>query len=83
MVRPDRLTGVYKNMLHGVVALVFRCEVVEQKDTLSHEVDEVLWLLPAEIPERMDEAYAFRMLDALHEGAPSVRAHDGQVLLRD
>jgi hypothetical protein len=29
----------------------------------------------------MDEAYAVRLLDALHPGAPAVRAHDGIALL--
>ena len=28
VVEPDYLTGVYKNMRHGIVALVFRCHIV-------------------------------------------------------
>ena len=81
LIRPVQLSGVYKNMVRGIVALVFRCEVVEQEATVSDEVDEVRWLGPAEISERMEEAYAVRMLDALDDGRPSVRAHDGRALL--
>jgi hypothetical protein len=33
-----------------------------------------------EVAQRMDEAYATRLLDALQPGPPAVRAHDGLVL---
>lgn len=82
LVRPVKLTGVYKNMVRAIVALVFRCELVEREAAVSDEVSEIRWLPPAEIAERMDEAYAVRMLDALDEARPWVRAHDGRALLR-
>ncbi|HSH82609.1 MAG TPA: NUDIX hydrolase [Herpetosiphonaceae bacterium] len=82
LVRPLQLTGVYKNMVRGIVALVFRCEIVKRHVAVTTEVDEICWLAPAEIAERMDEAYAVRVLDALDDRRPSVRAHDGRVLLR-
>lgn len=82
LVRPLELTGVYKNMVRAIVALVFRCEVVEREAGLSDEVGEVRWLAPAEIAERMEEAYAVRLLDALGHEGPSVRAHDGRAVLR-
>ena len=83
LVRPVQLSGVYKNMVRGIVALVFRCEVVEQEATVSDEVDEVRWLGPVEIAERMEEAYAVRMLDALDDGRPSVRATDAPSCIPD
>jgi 8-oxo-dGTP diphosphatase len=73
----DRLTGVYKNMQRGIVALVFRCTVTGGEATTSDEARQIAWLTPDEIRDRMDEAYAVRMLDALNSGPPSIRAHDG------
>lgn len=71
------LTGVYKNMARGIVALVFRCVPVDGTPNPSAEAREVRWLDPDEIAARMDDAYAVRMLDALAGGAPSIRSHDG------
>ncbi|MFE6056769.1 NUDIX hydrolase [Kitasatospora sp. NPDC056446] len=80
--RVERLTGVYKNMSRGIVALVFRCRPEGGAVRLSDESVEVAWLTPAEVSERMAEVYAVRVLDALRdETAPSVRTHDGRHLL--
>lgn len=78
-----RLSGVYKNMTRGIVALVFRCRSaggpVEPRDG---EVREHRWMTRDEIRTHMDEAYAVRLLDALDEPAVTpVRAHDGTRLL--
>lgn len=75
------LTGVYKNMARGIVALVFRCTPVDGTAGASAEVREVRWLRPDELGAHMDEAYAVRMLDALAGGGPFIRAHDGVALL--
>jgi 8-oxo-dGTP diphosphatase len=80
-VEPEALTGVYKNMRRGIVALVFRCRVVDGQVGVSAEATKVAWLSAEEVAERMDEAYAMRLLDALRPGPPAVRAHDGLVLL--
>jgi ADP-ribose pyrophosphatase YjhB (NUDIX family) len=78
----DRLTGVYKNMTRGVVALVFRCRPVGGAERTSSESTEVRWLTPAEVQHMMAEVYSVRVLDALDtEPAPHVRAHDGARLL--
>ncbi len=77
VVEPEALTGVYKNMARGIVALVFRCRLVAGRPDTSDEVCECRWLRPDEIPELMDEAYAVRLLDALNDGPAHVRAHDG------
>ena len=76
-VRPERLSGVYKNMERGIVALVFRCSVVEGAQAASAEAVEVTWLTPDEVRDRMDEAYAVRLLDALDGTRSAVRSHDG------
>jgi hypothetical protein len=47
----------------------------------TSETAEVAWLTPAEVRERMDEAYATRLLDALDPRPSRVRAHVGLSLL--
>jgi 8-oxo-dGTP diphosphatase len=80
-VEPEALSGVYKNMLRGIIALVFRCRIIGGEPHATNEVEEVEWLTPEEVQERMHEAYATRLLDALDSGRPAVRAHDGLSLL--
>jgi len=81
-VEPTALTGVYKNMQRGIIALVFRCEIVEGVARTSHEVREIAWLAPNELSDHMSDAYRVRLLDALsHDSPPTVRAHDGANLL--
>ncbi|MEU6110505.1 NUDIX domain-containing protein [Streptomyces albidoflavus] len=72
-VEVDRLTGVYKNTARGILALVFRCHPAGGRERLSDESTAVTWLTPAEV-------YAVRVTDALLDGAPRVRAHDGRRL---
>ena len=76
------LTGVYKNMVRGIVALVFRCRIVAGSPQPSDEVLECRWLSADELSVHMSEAYAVRMLDALSADTPHIRAHDGTVLLQ-
>jgi 8-oxo-dGTP diphosphatase len=79
-VEPERLSGVYKHMNAGIVALVFRCRVVDGHVSPTAEADEIAWLTPGEIRERMTEAFAIRLLDALDNSGsePHVRVHDGR-----
>jgi 8-oxo-dGTP diphosphatase len=79
-VTPDRLTGIYKNMERGIVALVFRCTIASGELSQTDEAREVAWLTAEEIKDRMDEAYAVRMLDALLPPPPAMRAHNGITL---
>ncbi|MDT0493375.1 NUDIX domain-containing protein [Streptomyces sp. NPDC012600] len=81
-VQVDRLTGVYKNTSRGIVALVFRCRAEGGHEQLSDEAVAVEWLSPGEVTSRMAEVYAVRVTDALLDGAPRVRAHDGRRLAR-
>jgi 8-oxo-dGTP diphosphatase len=80
-VEPQSLSGVYKNMRRGIVALVFRCRIIGGKPHPSREAEQVSWLSPDEISNLMDEAYATRLLDALQPGPAAIRAHDGLSLL--
>ncbi len=80
-VRALRLTGVYKNMKIGVVALVYRCEVIGGEATVNDEAAEVLWLDRKTIEAESVEAFAVRVTDALDRLEPATRAHDGTSLL--
>ena len=77
------LTGVYKNMARGVVALVFRCTETSGSIISTEEASAVEWMSPAKATSLMTPAYAVRVADALRTtqlGVPT-RAHDGTRLL--
>lgn len=80
-----RLTGVYKNVRVGVVALVFRCTpALTRGDAQPHtaEAAAVRWVEVAEVPNLMDPAYAVRVTDAIAGSPePATRLHDGVHLL--
>jgi 8-oxo-dGTP diphosphatase len=80
-VEPQALSGVYKNMRRGIVALVFRCRIIGGEPHSTAEAEQVSWLSPDEVHDLMDEAYATRLLDALRPGPATIRAHDGLSLL--
>lgn len=81
-IEPEQLTGVYKNVTRGIVALVFRCRALNTPLRSTSEAAEISWLTQAEITDRMDEAYAIRMLDGLQDtSTPKIRTHDGTRLL--
>nr|WP_202518808.1 NUDIX domain-containing protein [Streptomyces sp. SID1034] len=80
-VHVERLTGVYKNMTVGVVALVFRCRLEGGHEQLSDESTAVSWLPADEAIAAMSEAYGVRIADALtSDMAPHIRTHDGRKL---
>ena len=81
VVEPEALTGVYKNMQRGIVALVFRCRAIAGELTLNEEVMAFRWASPEEVPELVTEAFAVRVLDALKDGTPAIREHDGTHLV--
>jgi 8-oxo-dGTP diphosphatase len=82
-VEPVRLTGVYKNMPRGIIALVFLARIRAGEIATSDETSRVEWWTPEMVSERMDAAYAVRILDALRPDGPAVRAHDGTSVLAD
>lgn len=75
---PDRLTGVYKNMPRGIVALVFRAHIIGGSPAgATDEVARAHWLSPDDVVARCHEAYAVRVLDGLRNDGTAIRAHDG------
>jgi 8-oxo-dGTP diphosphatase len=79
-VEVERLTGVYKNMTRGIVALVFRCAPEEGSLTITDESREVRWMAIGEVGDVMAPAYSVRVTDAFVESVQT-RAHDGAELL--
>lgn len=78
----ETLTGVYKNIARGIVALVFRCHTTNGNLTLNDEVSEFRWASDAELDTLMDPAYAVRARDAIHyNGTPAIRTHNGVALV--
>lgn len=74
----DRLTGVYKNMRLGVIALAFRCGPSGGTLRTSSETEEARWMSTQEVESFMSPAFAIRVRDAL--GATTtvtIRSHDG------
>ena len=80
-VHAEQLTGVYKNMKLGVVTLAFRCTVIGGQPRPTDEAKRVAWLTADEARRAMPEARAIRVADALTEGGPFVRVHNGTDLL--
>jgi hypothetical protein len=75
-IQVERLTGVYKNMPRGIVALVFRCAPVGGQLIPTDEALSVSWITIDEVREYMDPAYVVRVTDAFAQEA-SARVHDG------
>jgi 8-oxo-dGTP diphosphatase len=80
-VEVERLTGVYKNVKRGIVALVFRCRPAAGEATATDESRRVAWFTPDEVRQHIAPAYAIRVLDAL-DGGVAARAHDGVHMIR-
>jgi 8-oxo-dGTP pyrophosphatase MutT (NUDIX family) len=82
-VRPVRLTGVYKHLPAGIVALVFRCEA--EPGVAAVRGDEtacVRWVDLQDARHLMTPAFWVRVDDAVGENdRPIVRAHDGRAVL--
>jgi 8-oxo-dGTP diphosphatase len=81
-VEPEALTGVYKNMARGIVALVFRCKILGGQLATNGEVSAFQWVTADEVRGLASEAYAIRVLDALDSGSTAVRQHDGVHLVQ-
>ncbi len=81
-IEPGALTGIYKNMARGIIALVFRCKITGGQLATNNEVTAFQWADESAIRQLTTEAYAIRLLDALHpDTTPAVRQHDGTNLL--
>jgi|SRR5579875_107594 len=81
-IAPVALSGVYKNMARGIIALVFRCKITGGHLATNDEVTAFRWADDTDIRQLASEAYAVRILDALHgDTSPAIRQHDGMHLL--
>jgi len=76
----ERLTGVYKNLTHGIVALVYRCRPADGEPHATEEAREIRWMTKEEVQSAMGPAFGVRVLDAFEE-VPQSRAHDGVNLI--
>ncbi|MFI5910923.1 NUDIX hydrolase [Dactylosporangium sp. NPDC051541] len=83
LIEVDRLTGVYKNVKRGVVALVFRGRPIGGREQTTDESTAVEWWSPDRVATGMTETFAVRVLDALDSGEVAVRLHDGVQLLSE
>lgn len=81
-VKVDRLTGVYKNMDRGIVALVFRCVPEAGNLVATDESREVRWMTLDDVHAVMSDAYAVRVIDAFG-GRVQTRSHDGVRIVLD
>lgn len=72
----ERLTGVYKNLTQGIVALVYRCRPSGGEPHATEEAREIRWMTSEEVQSAMVPAFGVRVLDAFEESSQS-RAHDG------
>lgn len=82
-VEPERLTGAYKNVRLGVVALVFRARIVDGEARPADESAAVEWWPSDRIAADIAETFSVRVLDALNGSDVAVRLHDGTRLLPD
>ena len=81
-IEPGQLTGIYKNMTRGIIALVFRCKITGGTLTTTEEATAFRWASDRDIREIVGEVYAIRVLDALSPGSgPAIRQHDGVHLI--
>ncbi len=76
-VEPLALTGVYKNMRRGIIALVFRCKATGGELAQSNETQAFNWASEEQVRELASEAYAIRVTDAMHDVPTVIRQHDG------
>lgn len=83
IVEPELLTGIYKNLRLGVVALVFRARVVGGHAGPTDESQQVDWWPVARVAREMGETFAVRVLDAIDSREPAIRLHDGVHLLTE
>jgi 8-oxo-dGTP diphosphatase len=81
-IEPETLSGIYKNMNRGIVALVFCCKITGGHLTTNDEVTAFRWADEPAVRQLTSDAYAVRLIDALRSGpAPAIRHHDGTNLL--
>ncbi|MBS1825866.1 MAG: NUDIX hydrolase [Acidobacteria bacterium] len=72
------LTGVYKNMQLGVIALVFRCKPAGGQLRTSDETEQVKWMSLDQIEAALSPDFTSRVRDALGQtDGAKYRSHSG------
>ena len=74
------LTGVYKNVRRGIIALVYLCRAITPTVNETSESAEISWHPVQGLSNVMADAYVARVTDALRPLGPITRAHDGTYL---
>lgn len=79
-VRVGRCTGVYTNVVRGIVAFVFRATPLAGRPRPSEESVAATWCTPSRALDLLPPVFATRLADALNlpDEAPVFRAHDGE-----
>ena len=80
-VRPIALTGVYKNMRRGIVALVFRCKIVAGTPRTSDEAREIAWFSADDLVRPHERRVPGPTPRRTRRSVAVVRAHDGFEIL--
>lgn len=80
-VEVGQLSGVYKNMAQGIVALVARCRLRGDFLANTAEAQTVAWIPIGSVGSLATEAYAVRISDAAKITGVAIRNHDGVNLL--
>lgn len=76
------LTGVYKHVQRGILALVYRCRIQRRVCSNWHETADARWMTRGEVIQHMDRVFAARVLDALdYRNTPAVRLHNGSAFV--
>ncbi len=79
-VQVDGLAGVYKDTVHPIVSLVFRCSVVSGKGHPTKEARQIDWITPTEADMLMNPSFAIQVADSESDGA-TTRAHAGDTVI--
>ena len=73
-----KLTGVYKNLVVGVVALVFKCKYLGGEPSISNETKQVKWMSFEQAQELLSKTFKTRVADSMSSSDIAfVRTHDG------
>lgn len=87
VVAPLEVTGLYKHVERGILALVCRCEVQSGEPQSTDEAADVRYMTLAEVDTKMSETFSVRVRDAVdggvHDsrGRTRIRNHNGRSLL--
>jgi ADP-ribose pyrophosphatase YjhB (NUDIX family) len=81
VIEPGNVTGIYKNLRLGVVALVFTARITHGEPHPTAESAAVAWWPLDEVASRMADVFATRVTDALSGRPTQVRLHDGVRIL--